>query len=365
MLIGAVWSRELICCVVEHCEGGTMHEVLEGSTRFKWEKEKLRWVVQICRGMEYLHSSVFLNPSKGNAYQEGIIHRDLTTANVRLSANLETCKVGNFGEARVVSEGTMTMVGGDFSMAPEIFTGDRYDLKSDVWSFGILLAEMCQVGSIQDLLLGAAIARQGVGKGKGKGGNLKKKGFSLSRLKNMLYGGHLSPIYALSENDLPPCWQKLVVRCLELNSERRPEFKEILAICEGEICDEMAKQRLKGGETGERGGGERGGAERALAEMEAERALEKQGNLDKLEEIKMEMRVYNKMRDEELSKAGVAAQEKLKFRMLEMKKKRNEKEQEKEKEGNRKDEEKKQHEKKEEREAGEVPDLWSALLGTR
>ena len=93
--------------------------------------------------------------------------------------------------------------------------------------------------------------------------------------------------------------------------------------------------------------------------------MEKQGNLDKLEEIKMEMRVYNKMRDEELSKAGVAAQEKLKFRMLEMKKKRNEKEQEKEKEGNRKDEEKKQHEKKEEREAGEVPDLWSALLGTR
>ena len=95
MMIGAVWSQDLCCCVLEYCEGGSLAEKLIASEKvvagggginceLTWETEKLRWCVEIARGMNYLHTCVFLD-SDTNSLKEGVVHRDLKPDNVLVS----------------------------------------------------------------------------------------------------------------------------------------------------------------------------------------------------------------------------------------------------------------------------------------
>ena len=138
MLIGAVWSEELCCCVLEFCAGGTLENLVKdsdvsaASVPLSWGREKLRWCLDIGRAMNYLHGCVFID-IESNSIKEGVVHRDLKPANVLLSEG-GVMKVSDFGESRIVSaDGAMTLVGSPFYMAPEVYRGDRYDLKVDVW----------------------------------------------------------------------------------------------------------------------------------------------------------------------------------------------------------------------------------------
>jgi NIMA (never in mitosis gene a)-related kinase len=74
-----------------------------------------------------------------------IIHRDLKTSNIFLQENGDL-KIGDFGIARVL-EGTMhnaeSVVGTPYYMSPEICQNKPYSYKSDVWSLGCVLYELC------------------------------------------------------------------------------------------------------------------------------------------------------------------------------------------------------------------------------
>merc|ERR1712034_66309 len=54
--------------------------------------------------------------------------------------------LADFGVSRVL-DNTMamatTMVGTPLSMAPEVYQGRSYTTKSDIWSYGIVLYEVC------------------------------------------------------------------------------------------------------------------------------------------------------------------------------------------------------------------------------
>ena len=88
----------------------------------------------VTNGMVYLHAM-------------GIIHRDLKSENVIITPS-GLGKVADFGTAReVVSQevSSMTAVGTSFWMAPEVGRHEPYDAKCDVYSFAILMLELCKL----------------------------------------------------------------------------------------------------------------------------------------------------------------------------------------------------------------------------
>lgn len=55
-------------------------------------------------------------------------------------------KLGDFGIARVLSktvEKAKTMVGTPYYLSPEIIESKPYSLKTDIWSLGVILYELC------------------------------------------------------------------------------------------------------------------------------------------------------------------------------------------------------------------------------
>jgi len=74
-----------------------------------------------------------------------ILHRDLKPENILLTSNLEV-KLGDFGLSRVLETRTnfaKTFVGTPYYMSPEQVTEANYNTKSDIWSLGCLLYELC------------------------------------------------------------------------------------------------------------------------------------------------------------------------------------------------------------------------------
>jgi len=134
-------------------------------------------------------------------------------------------KISEFGESRVVSEdGNMTMVGTPYYMAPEIFRGERYDKKVDVYSFGMLLAEMCQEGSIEELLRTASTQNVVVEGGK----------MSNAKILFFLQNDCIRPFIS-GENSVSGKLREIMKKCWQNDSNQRPSFNELLGLLEVEV----------------------------------------------------------------------------------------------------------------------------------
>lgn len=82
------------------------------------------------------------------AHAKGIVHRDIKPGNVLLMADGQV-KVADFGVARLDTERRShgaTMVGTPCYMAPEQFTGEGIDHRSDLYAVGVVLFEMLTAG---------------------------------------------------------------------------------------------------------------------------------------------------------------------------------------------------------------------------
>lgn len=74
-----------------------------------------------------------------------ILHRDLKPENVFLNSANQV-KLGDFGLSKLLSSNASfasTYVGTPFYMSPEICSAQPYTLKSDIWSLGCIIYELC------------------------------------------------------------------------------------------------------------------------------------------------------------------------------------------------------------------------------
>jgi serine/threonine-protein kinase TNNI3K len=135
--VGTAWdSLNDLCVLSEFMAGGDLRSLLNtyrGSGHpVGFDRSKLGIAYQVSFALTYLHS---LSPP--------ILHRDLKSRNVLLSEDHSEAKLTDFGVSRQHAGGTMTAgIGTLLWMAPEVMAGEQYDEKADVFSFGVLLAEI-------------------------------------------------------------------------------------------------------------------------------------------------------------------------------------------------------------------------------
>ncbi|NXE04355.1 LCK kinase, partial [Lophotis ruficrista] len=135
----AVVTKEPIYIITEYMEKGSLVDFLKTSEGVKLSINKLLdMAAQIAEGMAFIEAKNY-------------IHRDLRAANILVSETLG-CKIADFGLARLIEDNEYTArEGAKFPIkwtAPEAINYGTFTIKSDVWSFGILLTEIVTYGRI-------------------------------------------------------------------------------------------------------------------------------------------------------------------------------------------------------------------------
>lgn len=125
--------------IMECCEGGDLSMLIRRCVTERCHfEEPFVWRVlyQLSKAIQGCHS-----------YKTSlsILHRDIKPANVYLDGS-GNIKLGDFGLARVLKGDdnfAESVVGTPFYMSPEIIKGTKYNRKSDIWSLGCLIYELC------------------------------------------------------------------------------------------------------------------------------------------------------------------------------------------------------------------------------
>ncbi|KAG2448901.1 hypothetical protein HYH02_006249 [Chlamydomonas schloesseri] len=124
-----------LCIVTSFCEEGDLFNRIRKKAAAKeyfTEDEVMNMFVQIASAISYIHS-------------KRVLHRDLKTQNIFIAKG-GIIKLGDFGISKVLERTdsfATTVTGTPYYMAPEICTNQPYTYKSDIWSLGCVLYELC------------------------------------------------------------------------------------------------------------------------------------------------------------------------------------------------------------------------------
>lgn len=117
--------------VMEYIEGRTLKEWIQREGPLPVERA-VEIAKQVCAALAHAH-------------ERGIVHRDVKPHNILISAS-GAVKVTDFGIARAVTANTITyagsVIGSVHYFSPEQARGEMTDIKSDIYSLGVVLYEM-------------------------------------------------------------------------------------------------------------------------------------------------------------------------------------------------------------------------------
>lgn len=120
-------DNNYVYLVIEMCHNGELQRYLKSNCKVLSEDEARHFMRQIVEGMLYLHSY-------------GILHRDLTLANLLLTKSMDV-KIADFGLATRLNgpeEKHFTMCGTPNYISPEVASRSAHGLEADVWSLGCM-----------------------------------------------------------------------------------------------------------------------------------------------------------------------------------------------------------------------------------
>ena len=133
----AFWNEKnkTLNIVMEYCDDGDLETKIKIMKRNKQKfEETLIWnyAIQIIKGLKSLHD-------------KKILHRDLKSANIFLTKEKQECKIGDLNVSKVMKDKYLvnTQIGTPTYSSPEVWQNKPYSYKSDLWSVGCIIYEMC------------------------------------------------------------------------------------------------------------------------------------------------------------------------------------------------------------------------------
>lgn len=179
-----------LCLVMEYCPGGDVGALIRKRRGVPFDEPLIiTWYRQLASALDYLH-------------QRKILHRDIKTGNIFVSADSSVLKLGDFGVAKVLdqtSQMAQTCVGTPSYLSPEICGRGRYNNKSDVWSLG------CVYYQIMTL-------------------HPPFTGRNMNQLLGAILRGHFQPMPARYSYEL----RQMVAAMLRKNPDERPSAEALL-----------------------------------------------------------------------------------------------------------------------------------------
>ena len=180
-----------LCLVMEYAENGDLEKKIltrQKKNFYYQEYEILNMIIQIIKGLKSLHD-----------YK--IMHRDIKSANIFLF-NDNIVKIGDLNVSKILKNNLHnTQTGTPYYASPEIWENKSYDFKSDIWSLGCLIYEICSL----------------------------KAPFRGSSMK-MVYDKVIKGIY----DPIPKIYSRalggIVYICLQVNPINRPNCEQLLNI---------------------------------------------------------------------------------------------------------------------------------------
>ncbi|XP_052379421.1 mitogen-activated protein kinase kinase kinase 7-like isoform X2 [Oncorhynchus keta] len=184
-----------VCLVMEYAEGGSLYNVLHGAEPLPCytASHAMSWCFQCSQGVAYLHG---MKP-------KALIHRDLKPPNLLLVAGGTMLKICDFGTACDIQTHMTNNKGSAAWMAPEVFEGNNYSEKCDVFSWGIILWEVITRRKPFDEIGGPAF-----------------------RIMWAVHNGTRPPLI----KSLPKPIESLMTRCWSKDPSQRPSMEEIVKI---------------------------------------------------------------------------------------------------------------------------------------
>lgn len=198
---GAVLEPKL-CMVMEYCSRGSLYHVITNEKYdIGWEKV-FRFAIETTKGIDQLHNA---DPQ--------IVHRDLKSLNLLVNEKWEV-KVCDFGLSRFNTGSnleTLVKMRGTFAYcAPEVYFGEQFSTKSDVYSIGMVFWEL--------------VSRCILGRYERPFAEFKNLHFDFQIIIQTAKKG-LRPTIPES---CPEGWKTLIRDCFDHTMEKRPSCGEIL-----------------------------------------------------------------------------------------------------------------------------------------
>ena len=182
-------STNTLNIVMEFADEGDLEKKIKNNLkkRLYFEENTIwKWIIQLLQGIKYLHDN-------------RIMHRDLKCANIFLMKN-GLLKLGDLNVSKFAKLGmASTQTGTPYYCSPEIWKEKSYDYKSDIWSLGCIIYEICSLRP-------------------------PFRGTSLKALRNNVLNGHYLPIPSIYSDDL----SILISKMLVIDPSKRASAKDLL-----------------------------------------------------------------------------------------------------------------------------------------